>query len=71
MAVWQFSFRGNRSAVSRLLNYFSLRKFSLLYAYYAIIDAPEYLADALFVQNKVRVSFGPEYSSPDYLARKP
>ena len=48
------------------LNYFSLRKFSLLYAYYAIIDAPEYLADALFDQNKVRVRFGPEYSSPDY-----
>ena len=41
------------------LNYFSLRKFSLLYSYYAIIDAPEYLADALFVQNKVRVHFGP------------
>lgn len=47
------------------LNYFTIRKFSLFYFYYAIIDVREYLADGLFVQNKVKVGFGPEYASPD------
>jgi len=47
------------------LNYFPLRRFSLLYSYYAIIDVPEYLADGLFIQNKVRVYFGAEYTNPD------
>lgn len=46
------------------LNYFPLRKFSLRYAHYAIIDTPEHLADGLFVQNRVRVWFGAEYANP-------
>jgi len=47
------------------LNYFPLQKFSLRYSYYAIIDVPEYLADGLFIQNKVQVHFGAEYANPD------
>lgn len=42
----------------RNLNYWTIRKFSLLYSYYAIIDTTDYLADQLFVKNEVRVWFG-------------
>ena len=37
----------------RNLNYWTIRKFSLLYSYYAIIDTTDYLADQLFVKNEV------------------
>ena len=47
------------------LNYWTIRKFSLLYSYYAIIDTTDYLADQLFVKNEVRVWFGQEYICPD------
>ena len=40
----------------RNLNYWTIRKFSLLYSYYAIIDTTDYLADQLFVKNEVSVS---------------
>ena len=49
----------------RNLNYWTIRKFSLLYSYYAIIDTTDYLADQLFVKNEVRVWFGQEYICPD------
>ena len=45
----------------RNLNYWTIRKFSLLYSYYAIIDTTDYLADQLFVKNEVRMWFGQEY----------
>lgn len=48
----------------RNLNYWTIRKFSLLYSYYAIIDTTDYLADQLFVKNEVRVWFGQEYICP-------
>ncbi len=46
-------------------NYWPIRKFSLLYSYYAIIDTTDYLADQLFVNHKVRVWFGQEYTCPE------
>ncbi|MDO4355486.1 MAG: hypothetical protein Q4E13_03100 [Clostridia bacterium] len=46
-------------------NYFTLKKFSLLYDHYAFIDAPEYYADQLFIKHKVTVRFGREYKHPD------
>lgn len=49
----------------RNLNYWTIRKFSLLYSYYTIIDTTDYLADQLFVKNEVRVWFGQEYICPD------
>lgn len=43
-------------------NYLQLRKFSLRYVYYCIIDADEYLADELFIRHKVKVKFEHEYA---------
>lgn len=47
-------------------NYFTLEKFSMLYAHYAFIDVPEYYADQLFIEHKVKVRFGREYRHHDY-----
>lgn len=44
------------------VNYMKLRKFSLRYGHYMIGDTAEYLADGLFIQEKVRVDFGSEYA---------
>ncbi|MCB7319913.1 hypothetical protein LIZ87_14250 [Lacrimispora sp. 210928-DFI.3.58] len=43
-------------------NYMKLRRWSLWQCCYVIVDVPEYLADSLFIQEQVRVSFGKEYS---------
>ena len=45
--------------------FWKLEKFSLLYKYFAFVDTEKYLADQLFIKNKVRVWFGPEYQWPD------
>ena len=50
-----------KSAESRKKLYWSLKKFSLRYNYYAFFDVREYLADRLFIQHKVRVWFDGEY----------
>lgn len=42
-------------------NYIQLKKFSLRYVYYCIIDVDEYLADELFIRHKVQVKFEHEY----------
>lgn len=42
-----------------------LEKRSLLYRFYAYIDTDDYLADQLFMQNKVRVYYTGEFGSPD------
>ena len=46
-------------------NYFTLRRISLLWSYFAYIDVPEYLADQLFIKHKVTVHFGDEMCNPD------
>ncbi len=50
-------------------NYWRLQKFSIFYSHYAFIDSPDYLADQLFVKQKVKVDFGKEYGQDgsDYL----
>ena len=49
--------------------YQDIERFSLLNAYYAYMDTDAYLADQLFVKQKVKVDFGKEYSQEgsDYL----
>lgn len=47
-----------------LLTFFPLRRFSLCYTHYAIVDVPEHLAERLFLQNRVRVRFCGEYALP-------
>ena len=39
-------------------NYVKIDKKSLLFNYYAYIDTGEYLADSIFVQEKLKVFFG-------------
>ena len=46
-------------------NYIRIGRFSLWYAYYAIIDVPEYYGDQLFIQQQVTVEFGAEYAHND------
>lgn len=41
-------------------NYIAFRQFSLLWAHFAFIDVPAYLADQLFIKHKVTVHFGEE-----------
>lgn len=38
-------------------NYVKIEKKSLLFNYYAYIDTEEYLADSIFIQEKLRVFF--------------
>ena len=42
--------------------YFKIRKPSLRYDYFLFFDTPEYLADQLFIKQKVRVWFDKEYA---------
>ena len=50
-------------------NYWRLQKFSIFYSHYAFIDSLDYLADQLFIKQKVKVDFGKEYGreGSDYL----
>lgn len=50
-------------------SYISLRKFSLRYRYYCFIDTKEYLADSIFIQNKVAVRFYHELVKPGSVYR--
>lgn len=42
--------------------YLKIRKLSLRYDYFLFFDTPEYLADQLFIKQKVRVWFDKEYA---------
>lgn len=42
-------------------NYWKIDKPSLIYYYYVFFDTKEYLADQLFINHKVTVSFDKEY----------
>lgn len=42
--------------------YLKIRKPSLRYDYFLFFDTPEYLADQLFIKQKVRVWFNQEYA---------
>ena len=46
-------------------NYIAFRQFSLLWAHFAFIDVPAYLADQLFIKHKVTVHFGEELHHPE------
>jgi len=50
-------------------NYIKLQKRSLFYNYYIFVDTKDYLADGLFIKNKVYVHFGKEYTKQncDYI----
>ncbi len=52
-----------------LVGCWRLEKFSLLNAHYAFVDTEEYLADQLFVQHRVKVNFGSEFSAPGHKYR--
>ncbi len=43
-------------------NFLRMRKFSLRHEYYCFVDSDEYLADGLFVKNRVRVDFKREFA---------
>ncbi len=43
-------------------NFMHMRKFSLRNDYYCFVDTGEYLADGLFVRNRVRVDFKREFA---------
>ena len=47
--------------------YWTIRKFSLRYAYFMFFDTTPYLADQLFIRHKVRVWFEREYTRKDSL----
>lgn len=42
--------------------YLKIKKLSLRYDYFLFFDTPEYLADQLFIRQKVRVWFDEEYA---------
>lgn len=46
-------------------NYIPIDKISIKYKNFCFIDTEEYLADALFIKNKVRVWFKEEAYKPD------
>nr|WP_326184525.1 hypothetical protein [uncultured Oscillibacter sp.] len=46
-------------------HFIPLKKFSLFFRHYAFVDTKEYLADQLFIQEKVRVYFGQEAHRAD------
>lgn len=46
-------------------HFIPLKKFSLFFRHYAFVDTKEYLADQLFIQEKVRVHFGQEAHRTD------
>jgi hypothetical protein len=43
------------------INFWRLKKFSLLYSYYAYFDVKEYYADNIFIDRKLEVKFLFEY----------
>jgi hypothetical protein len=47
-------------------NYMKLTDVSLLYYNYIYLDLPEYLADQLFIKNKIRVKFKKHLMHPNY-----
>lgn len=47
-------------------NFLRLKRFSLLFSYYAYVDSPDYLADDLFEKHRVHVLFGDEYGHYEY-----
>ena len=53
-------------------NYVKIEKKSLLYNYYAYIDTEDFLADSIFIQEKLRVFFGKTGRKQDsqYVDRK-
>lgn len=46
-------------------NYIKLTNFSLLNIHYAYFDAPEYLADQIFVQKNLKIKFEKELKHPE------
>ncbi|HAG56518.1 MAG TPA: hypothetical protein DCL14_00620 [Ruminococcaceae bacterium] len=38
-----------------------LRRFSLIYEYFAFFDTSDYLSDSLFAKREIAIDFGPEY----------
>lgn len=46
-------------------NYFPIEKISLRYKYFCFIDTKEYLADELFITQKIRVWFQNEAHKPN------
>ena len=46
-------------------NYLKLKECSLFFRYYIFVDVREYLADNLFIDEKVRVWFQKEYEKKD------
>ena len=51
---------GNGGCEMEYNNYIPLEKMSIRYKYFCFIDTKEYLADALFIKNRVRVWFQKE-----------
>lgn len=47
------------------IHFIPLKTRSLLFRHYAFVDTKDYLADQLFIQKKVQVSFGCELVCPD------
>lgn len=45
-------------------HFWKIKRFSLYFFYYAFIDTEEYMADQLFIRERVRVWFGHEYVKP-------
>ena len=43
-------------------NYIKIRKLSLRFRSYFFVDTGEYLADGLFIKNKITVHFGEEFA---------
>lgn len=42
-------------------NYFSVKKFSIMYEYFCFFDVKKYLADNLFIRHRVKVFFMEEF----------
>ena len=47
--------------------YLKIRKLSLRYDYFLFFDTPEYLADHLFIKQKVRVWFDQKYANVAFI----
>ena len=56
---------GNGGSEMKYNNYIPLEKISIRYKYFCFIDTKEYLADALFIKNRVRVRFQKEAHKPN------
>lgn len=53
-----------RSDTVTINNFWKLEKFSFFHQHYAFVDVGDYLADQIFINNKIPVRFGVEYFSP-------